>query len=203
MSKIEAICVYCGANPGGNGAYLAAARKLGAALAEANIRLVYGGGSLGLMGAVADATLDAGGKVTGIIPQFLADREVMHKGVTDLVVTNDMHERKRKMFEQADAFVALPGGIGTLEELIEMLTWAQLGQHKKPVLLANIEGFWNHLAGLLDHMRQSGFIPGDRQVGYLEASDVASIIPTLQTAAQTISREELDRTAAEGDIAKM
>lgn len=203
MSKIEAVCVYCGASSGSNDAYMDAARQLGTELAKADIRLVYGGGSTGLMGAVADAVLAAGGKVTGIIPQFLADREVMHKQVTKLIVTDDMHERKRKMFEHADAFVALPGGIGTLEELIEMLTWAQLGQHQKPVLLANVDGFWEHLSALLDHMRQNGFIPGDRRVGYLETGDVTAIIPKLQEAATNLSRAELDRTADTGDISKM
>ncbi|MBU1175789.1 MAG: TIGR00730 family Rossman fold protein, partial [Alphaproteobacteria bacterium] len=123
MSRIESVCVYCGSGPGRDPAYMRSAETLGLALAEAGIRLVCGGGSTGLMGAIASAALAGGGAVTGIIPQFLVDRERAHKQVTDLVVTPDMHERKWAMFERSDAFVALPGGIGTLEELIEMLTW--------------------------------------------------------------------------------
>ena len=131
---------------------------LGKALAESGIRLVYGGGSIGLMGAVATSVLDHGGTVTGIIPGFLTARENALKRVQELIVTPDMHERKRLMFEHSDAFVALPGGIGTLEELVEQLTWQQLGRHSKPVLLANIEGFWEPLLALLAHMRETQFI---------------------------------------------
>ncbi len=138
---------------------------LGKAFAENNIRLVYGGGSVGLMGAVAKSTLDHGGLVTGIIPDFLRSRENMLTRVQEMIVTPDMHERKRLMFEHSDAFVALPGGVGTLEELVEQMTWQQLGRHTKPVLLANIDGFWEPLIALLAHMRETEFIrpsTGDR-----------------------------------------
>lgn len=203
MGDISSICVYCGASDGADPAHLAAATELGEALAAANIRLIYGGGSLGLMGAVANGVLRAGGQATGIIPRFLADREVMHKGVTDLIVTADMHERKRLMFEKAEAFVALPGGIGTLEELIEMMTWSQLGQHKKPILLANIGGFWEHLSALLAHMHQSGFIPAERGVTYLETREVSDIIPAIINAARLIDDQELERGVNEGDLANL
>ena len=147
MSKIKTVCVYCGSGPGTNPRFVEAAIALGKALAESGIRLVYGGGSIGLMGAVATSVLDHGGTVTGIIPGFLTARENALKRVQELIVTPDMHERKRLMFEHSDAFVALPGGIGTLEELVEQLTWQQLGRHSKPVLLANIERLLGAVAG--------------------------------------------------------
>ena len=132
-AKIEGVCVYCGSGKGLDSAYAIAARKLGKALADNGIRLIYGGGSLGLMGEVARATLGAGGKVTGIIPEFLGSREHMLKDVDELIVVENMHVRKQLMFDRADAFVALPGGIGTLEELVEQLTWSQLGRHGNPL----------------------------------------------------------------------
>ncbi len=152
------LCVYCGSGPGRNPAYMAAARELGASLAQNGVGLVYGGGSLGLMGEVARATLEAGGHVTGIIPQFLGTKERMLTGVNELIVTATMHERKMTMFEHSDGFVALPGGIGTLEELTEMATWAQLDQHAKPIIICNIDGYWDPLLELLDHMRGEKFI---------------------------------------------
>ena len=128
-------------------------------MAEAGIRLIWGGGAVGLMGTVARAVLDHGGRVTGIIPQFLVDRELAFDGADEMIVTDDMHVRKRQMFERADAFVALPGGIGTLEELVEQMTWAQLGRHRKPILIANIAGFWDPLLALIDHMRDERLHP--------------------------------------------
>ena len=155
------LCVYCGSGPGRNPRYLEAARILGRAMAEAEIGLVYGGGSLGLMGEVARAVLAAGGHVTGIIPEFLVAKERMLTEVNELIVTADMHERKMTMFARATGFAALPGGLGTLEELTEISTWAQLDQHAKPIVLCNIEGYWNPLLTLLDHMRAEKFIrPG-------------------------------------------
>jgi uncharacterized protein (TIGR00730 family) len=139
---ITSMCVYCGSGPGKSPAYVAAAQTLGQIMAEQGIRLVYGGGGLGLMGEVAKSVLKHGGEVTGIIPAFLSTKEHMLRDVQELIVVDDMHTRKKLMFERSDAFVALPGGIGTLEELVEQLTWAQLGQHKKPIVLANIDGFW-------------------------------------------------------------
>ncbi len=183
MSKIKTVCVYCGSGPGTDPRFVEAAMALGKALADSGIRLVYGGGSIGLMGAVATSVLDHGGKVTGIIPGFLTARENALKRVQELIVTPDMHERKRLMFEHSDAFVALPGGIGTLEELVEQLTWQQLGRHSKPVLLANIEGFWEPLLALLAHMRETQFIRASLSVDILKAERVEDILPRLQAAA--------------------
>ncbi|MTI16726.1 TIGR00730 family Rossman fold protein [Rhodobacteraceae bacterium RKSG542] len=180
MKTLKSICVYCGSGAGTDPAYEAAARLLGQSLAQEGIRLVYGGGSVGLMGAVANSVLDAGGQVSGVIPEFLKDKEVMLDRAHDLIVTDDMHERKRLMFEKADAFIALPGGIGTLEELVEMLTWAQLGQHQKPVLLANINGFWEPLKLLLDHMREEEFIRQGFDVDYVMVDDIREAIGVLR-----------------------
>jgi hypothetical protein len=181
MSKINALCVYCGSSPGTDPAFAETARAFGKILAENGIRLVYGGGSTGLMGALASAVLDHGGEVTGIIPEFLTQRERPRprEHAQELIVTRDMHERKRKMFDMADAFVALPGGIGTLEELVEQLTWLQLGRHKKPVLLANINGFWGPLIELIDHMQGLGFIHSERRFQYLTADRIEDALPRL------------------------
>jgi uncharacterized protein (TIGR00730 family) len=183
-SKIRKICVYCGSGPGTDPAYVEAARAFGATLAKNGIGLVYGGGHVGMMGELAEAVLAHGGKVTGIIPEFLVAREHAIKGAHGLIVTRDMHERKRKMFELADAFVALPGGVGTLEEIVEQMTWAQLGRHKKPILLANIEGFWQPLCALLDHMKTLEFIRGDLNFDLLVADKVEDILPMLRKAAE-------------------
>ena len=183
MNKIKTVCVYCGSGPGTNPHFVEAAIGLGKALAENGIRLVYGGGSIGLMGAVAKSVLDHGGSVTGIIPDFLTTRENALKRVQEMIVTPDMHERKRLMFERSDAFVALPGGIGTLEELVEQLTWQQLGRHTKPVLLANIDGFWEPLLALLAHMRATEFIRPMLAVDILKAERVEDILPRLRAAA--------------------
>jgi hypothetical protein len=156
--RLRNVCVYCGSSPGADPIYVEAAQKLGRLLARDNIGLVYGGGSRGLMGAVANAALAEGGAVTGIIPTFLTEREGMIDEVQTHLVVPDMHTRKRMMFERSDAFIALPGGIGTLEELVEQLSWVQLGRHTKPVLLADIGGFWRPLLDLFAHMRQHGFI---------------------------------------------
>lgn len=176
------VCVFCGSGPGRNPAYVEAARTFGAALANAGFGLVYGGGSLGLMGETARAVLAAGGRVTGIIPEFLSEKERMLKSVDELIVTTDMHERKRLMFERSDAFVALPGGIGTLEELVEQMTWAQLGRHDKPVVIADVESFWAPLRALIDHMRAEAFIrPGlEVRVAIVDTAD--EIVPHLARA---------------------
>lgn len=183
MTTIKTVCVYCGSGPGTNPRFVEAAVAFGKTLAEDGIRLVYGGGSIGLMGAVAKSVLDHGGAVTGIIPKFLTKRENALKRVQELIVTPDMHERKRLMFEHSDAFVALPGGIGTLEELVEQLTWQQLGRHSKPILLANIDGFWEPLLALLAHMRETEFIRPNLQVDILKAERVEDILPRLRAAA--------------------
>jgi hypothetical protein len=183
MNKIKTVCVYCGSGPGTNPRFVEAAKALGKALAEGGIRLVYGGGSIGLMGAVATSVLDHGGTVTGIIPDFLTARENALTRIQEMIVTPDMHERKRLMFERSDAFVALPGGIGTLEELVEQMTWQQLGRHTKPVLLANIDGFWEPLLALLAHMRATEFIRAGLAVNVLKAERVEDILPRLRAAA--------------------
>jgi uncharacterized protein (TIGR00730 family) len=169
-----------------------AATNFGRVLAKNNIALVYGGGSVGLMGALAEAVLDGGGRVTGVIPDFLVNREHMLVRVQERIVTRDMHERKRIMFERADAFVALPGGIGTLEELVEQLTWAQLGRHRKPILILNSEGFWDPLCSLIDHMRRLDFIRSDLSVRLLVAERVDDILPTLLREARLVSEAEKD-----------
>jgi uncharacterized protein (TIGR00730 family) len=182
MTNFSSVCVYCGSSFGTDPVYEAAAMRLGQLIADAGLRLVYGGGSVGLMGAVARSTLDAGGHVTGIIPHFLEEREEMLKNSDELIVTTNMHERKQLMFQKADAFIALPGGVGTLEEAVEMMTWAQLGQHRKPILIANINGFWSPLLELLDHMRTQGFIRPDSEVPYLVAKRIDDTIPMLMEA---------------------
>lgn len=183
-AAIESVCVYCGSGKGINPAYAITARRLGKALAEAGIRLIYGGGSLGLMGEVAKATLGAGGKVTGIIPEFLGAKERMLKDVDELIVVEDMHARKKLMFQRSDAFVALPGGIGTLEELVEQLTWSQLGQHSKPIVVANIEGFWSPFLDLLAHMKSETFIRRGLDVHFAVVDTAEQILPTILASAR-------------------
>jgi uncharacterized protein (TIGR00730 family) len=174
------LCVYCGSGPGRNPAYAVAARELGQALAEDGIGLVYGGGSLGLMGEVARATLAADGHVTGIIPEFLVTRERMLAEVNELIVTANMHERKMTMFERSDGFVAMPGGIGTLEELVEITTWAQLDRHNKPIILCNIDGYWDPLVTLFDHMRAENFIRPELEFKLDVVRKVSDIIPAFR-----------------------
>ena len=194
MSTIESICVYCASGPGNNPAFIDAATKLGRILAENGIRLVYGGGSVGLMGALAEAVLDHGGTVIGVIPDFLVNREHMLLRVQERVITRDMHERKWVMFERADAFVALPGGIGTLEELVEQLTWAQLGRHKKPILILNVARFWDPLCVLLEQMEKLDFIRANLPVNLLVAEQVEEILPKLEEAARFVSDAERQMT---------
>ena len=199
--KIRKICVYCGSGPGTDPAFAQAARDFGTILAKNGIGLVFGGGTIGMMGELAEAMLDRGGEVTGIIPEFLVAREHAIKGAHELILTRDMHERKRKMFEMADAFVALPGGVGTLEEIVEQMTWAQLGRHKKPILLANIEGFWEPLCALLDHMKTLEFIRGDLNFDLLVAGKVEDILPMLRKAAD--ATPEAAETTTTTDVARL
>jgi uncharacterized protein (TIGR00730 family) len=191
-------CVYCGSGPGRDPVYAEAARTLGRSLAENGVGLVYGGGSLGLMGTVASAVLDHGGYVTGIIPAFLSEREQMLRRVNKLVVTDDMHARKRLMFEQSDAFIALPGGIGTLEELVEQLTWAQLGRHEKPIVVANIAGFWSPFLSLLKHMKDERFIRAGLDVSFTVVEEAGCIVKAAM-AAVSRSGEPVD---GEGLVAR-
>ena len=197
MTKLRSICVYCGSSDGTDPAMRAAAEALGRAMGEAGIGLVYGGGDHGLMGTVARAVLGAGGSVTGIIPDFLRGKERMigteaETPRLEMVVVEDMHTRKRMMFEQADAFVALPGGIGTLEELVEQMTWVQLGRHAKPVVIADVGGFWGPLLDLIEHMRRQGFIRTTADVRYHVAGTVEEILPTLRGAIDRAARAGAD-----------
>ena len=162
----QRICVFCGSRPGNRPEYEGAGRELGRAIAERGAALVYGGASVGVMGQVADATMSAGGRAIGVIPRTLVDREVAHHGLSELHVVDTMHERKALMERLSDGFVVLPGGYGTLDELFEILTWAHLGIHRKPVGLVNTAGFWDPLLSLIDHLVREGFVTGDMR-GYL------------------------------------
>ena len=203
MATLKQVCVYCGSGAGEDPAYAESARTLGRALAQARIRLVYGGGSVGLMGIIARTVLDAGGEVTGIIPRFLENRERVFPDVSELIVTEDMHARKMAMFDRADAFVALPGGIGTLEEFVEQLTWAQLGQHQKPVLLANIAGFWQPLIDLLDHMRAEHFIRDGMEIAPLVTDNADDIVPMLVEACAARPQEAIKLPADAEEIRRL
>ena len=163
MPHITSLCVYCGSANGNDPAYLALARDFGTELARRGVALVYGGGKVGLMGTVADAVLAAGGKVVGVIPRQLVEKEVAHTGLTELVVVETMHQRKTRMYELSDAFVALPGGFGTMDEMFEMLTWAQLGLHRYPCAFLDVRGYYAGLKTLMSHMVDEGFVqPGQR-----------------------------------------
>ncbi|MEI5677479.1 TIGR00730 family Rossman fold protein [Mesorhizobium sp. CGMCC 1.15528] len=182
MNPIRSICVYCGSSPGRSDVYLKAGHTLGRSIAEAGLRLVYGGGTKGIMGAVADGAIRAGGKVTGIIPRFLINKEATENALgrlDELLITENMHERKHIMFEKSDAFVALPGGIGTVEEIVEIMTWAQLGHHRKPIVFGNIEGFWNPMLALIDHMKAEGFVHTTHLVNPLVVDRVEAIVAAI------------------------
>ena len=194
MNAIRTLCVYCGSSLGTDPAFADAAQKLGMLLARNNIGLIYGGGSLGLMGTLASSVLDHGGRVTGIIPEFLTGKEQVMTRAQEVVVTHDMHERKRIMFERADAFAALPGGIGTLEELVEQLTWAQLGRHHKPIIILNIKRFWDPLLALLDHMRVLGFIRSELAVEVVVVNRVEHVVPKVTSLLR--SRPPADEAAS-------
>ena len=185
---IKRLAVYCGSAAGADPAFADAARLLGRTMVERQIDLVYGGGKLGLMGIVADAVLDAGGKVYGVIPQSLVDHEVAHRGCTKLYTVASMHERKAKMTELCDAFVALPGGIGTLDELFEAWTWNALGYHAKPFCLLNVHGFWDGLAGFMDHVSASGFLSEARRLQLLKAESPDEAIDLLDAAAKSAAQ---------------
>ncbi|MES2495870.1 MAG: TIGR00730 family Rossman fold protein [Pseudomonadota bacterium] len=177
---IRSLCVFCGSSPGFDPVHGDAARALGTALAAAGIDLVYGGGRVGLMGMVADSVLAAGGKVTGVIPKALADLEVAHYGLTELHVVGSMHERKALMADRSDGFVALSGGIGTFEELFEIWTWGQLGDHAKPVALLNIAGFYDKLSGFLDDVVSAGFLRDAHRAMLMVDDDPAGLVRRLQ-----------------------
>lgn len=193
---MQSICVYCGSAPGRREAYADGARALGRALARRGLRLVYGGASVGLMGMVADAVLEAGGEVVGVIPETLMRKELAHPGLTELVVTRSMHERKTVMAERADGFVALPGGIGTFEELFEIWTWAQLGFHRKPCGVLNVAGYYDQLLAFLDHAREEGLLaPSVRDV--LQVADDAD---TLLERFASWQPPNVDRWLGRGEV---
>ena len=176
MTAVRRICVFCGASAGVGTGYLDLARSVGQGLAERGIGLVYGGGRVGLMGALADAALDAGGSVVGVIPRRLVDRELAHPGLTGLEIVDTLHERKARMSELADAFIALPGGLGTLEELAEVVSWAQLELHHKPIGLLDVDGYWQALAAWLDHAVDEGFVAPRHRALVEIAADLDSML---------------------------
>jgi uncharacterized protein (TIGR00730 family) len=178
---IRRLCVYCASNEGGRPAYVDAARAFGTFLAAEGIAVIYGGGRVGLMGALADAALEAGGEVVGVMPHGLVQREVAHTGLTELLVVDTMHERKAIMAERSDAFVALPGGLGTLEEFFETWTWAQLGVHAKPIALLDVEAYWQPLVRFLDHVKVEGFLRGTPDDYLIVDGDAMRLLDRLRT----------------------
>jgi uncharacterized protein (TIGR00730 family) len=189
MNTIRSVCVYCGSSPGRDETYAKAGHLLGRSIAKSGLRLIYGGGTKGIMGAVAEGALRAGGKVTGIIPRFLINREATETALDrldELVITDNMHERKHRMFEKSDAFVALPGGIGTVEEIVEIMTWGQLGHHRKPIVFGNVKGFWDPMLALLDHMSSEGFIHTAQRVKPLVVDDPEAIVAAIMVAGSSV-----------------
>lgn len=182
------ICVYCGSSTGKNPAFVTAGTQLGEAIVEAGMGLVYGGATIGIMGAVARAVTLGNAPVIGVIPEFLFKEEIPYTDASELIVTQSMHERKQIMYDRSCAFVALPGGVGTLEELVEMMTWAQLGQHQHPVIIANIDGFWDTLLALFDHMLASGFVRPSLQQLYHVVSDPKDIVPLVRRLSSMATR---------------
>jgi len=195
MSEMKRVCVFCGSNPGRRPEYLEAAREMGRVLVERGMGLVYGGGNVGLMGAVADTVLAAGGEAIGVIPRALMEREVGHTGLTRLHVVGTMHERKAMMADLSDGFVALPGGFGTFEEFCEVLTWSQLGFHPKPCGLLNVAGYYDTLLALFDHATAEGFVPGKHRSLVIQDTDPARLLDHFAafappTTSKWIGREE-------------
>ncbi len=200
MNKLESICLFCGASPGANPAYKDAAADFGATLAKQKIRLVYGGGSVGLMGVAADACLANGGEVIGVIPRMLMEKEVGHSGVTEMHVVETMHERKALMTNISDGFIALPGGYGTLDELFESLTWQQLAYHTKPIGLLNVGGFFDGLIQFLDHARDERFLRDLHRESLQTDVDLMTLIEKLRHAVAPDTGKWLDR--AKFDVAR-
>ncbi|MBV1835361.1 LOG family protein [Novacetimonas pomaceti] len=190
--SISSVAVFCGSRFGVRPEFHAAATELGTRLGQAGLRLVYGGGHVGLMGAVADAALKAGGKVTGIIPAFLHDREIMHEGVTDLTVTTSMHDRKAMMFSRADAFVVMPGGLGTFDETIEIMTWRQLRQHDKPIFIVNIARWAAPLIAMIEATIESGFASPDVRELFRVVDDVPAVMRALHETATSSGNVNVD-----------
>ncbi|MCA3055015.1 MAG: TIGR00730 family Rossman fold protein, partial [Rhodocyclaceae bacterium] len=194
MNTLNSLCLFCGASPGADPAYRDAAASFGTTLAHRNIRLIYGGGSVGLMGVAADACLAAGGEVVGVIPRMLMEKEVGHAGVTQMHVVETMHERKALMTELSDGFIALPGGFGTLDELFESLTWQQLAYHTKPIGLLNVNGFFDALIAFLDHARDERFLRDLHRESLQVDTDLSVLIDKLRRAEAPDTGKWLDRT---------
>lgn len=194
MTHITAVAVYCGARAGADPKYADAAYRFGQAMASRDIRLIFGGGSVGLMGTVANGVLDAGGEAIGVITSMLVRREVANLRLTTLEVVESMHERKQRMFELADGFVALPGGVGTLDETIEVITWRLLGLHDKPIVIADQDGYWKPLAALIQHTIAEGFAAPDLPDLYSVVSDFDAILPTLERARRPTIPAQPERT---------
>ena len=189
---MKSICVYCGSNAGSKPAYTERAIALGDRMARDGIRLVYGGGNVGLMGIVANAVLEAGGEVTGVIPQQLADWEVAHRGLTELQVVGSMHERKMRMFDLSDGFIALPGGFGTLDEMFEMLTWRQLGIGDKPCAFLDVDGFYQPLVAMIDHMVQERFLHAAQRADLWHGEDIDAMFAWMRNYAPASASKWLD-----------
>ncbi|TQV71241.1 TIGR00730 family Rossman fold protein [Denitrobaculum tricleocarpae] len=185
MPEIKALCIYCGASQNVDPRHLETADQLGRTAAEKAIDLVYGGGHSGMMGAAADGALSAGGRVIGIIPEHLKDREAAHNGVTEMVVVDSMHVRKQKMFERSDAFCVLPGGLGTLDETFEIITWKQLGLHDKPIVLLNLHGFWDPLMDMIRRQVEGGYLHNDPGSLFSLADDVEGVFSAIASAADS------------------
>ncbi len=182
MSIINSVCVFCGSRKGSDPAYAVAARDFGAVIVEEGCELVYGGGGIGLMGVIAETVLAGGGKVTGVIPDFLTKYEVGNPGVTDLIVVESMHQRKRVMFEKSDGFVILPGGIGSLDETFEIISWKQLQQHSKPVVVLNVNGYWDPFEALIEAIIKGGFGHHKVKELYTVVDNVNDVFPALRSA---------------------
>ncbi len=190
---MQRVCVFCGSSPGARASYAEGARGLGRALAAAGVGLVYGGAQVGLMGMLADSVLAAGGDVIGVIPRALAEREIAHPGLRDLRVVGSMHERKAVMTDLADGFIALPGGMGTLEEMFEVLTWAQLGMHRKPCGLLDIDDYFRAMLAFLDHMKEERFLAPEHRAMLLVESDPARLLSRLETYEPPLVTKWIDR----------
>lgn len=194
---MKSLCVYCGSSSGASPAYAVAARVLAAEMVKSGIALVYGGGKVGLMGVIADEIMRLGGNATGVIPQALLDKEVGHRGLSRLHVVKDMHERKAMMAELSDGFIAMPGGLGTLEELFEALTWAQLGLHEKPIGLLNVEGFYDGLIRFVQQLVEHGFVRAEQAALMMHESEVAALLRRFSSYVPAYRPQWLDRKTAE------
>lgn len=185
MTEIRSVCVYCGSSDRGPDSHREAARRLGTRLAEYGIRLVFGGGHIGLMGATADAALAAGGEVIGVIPDFLQDLELGHNGCTELIVTDSMHTRKQRMAELADGFAILPGGLGTLDETFEIITWKQLRLHDKPIVVLNVDDYWTPLCAMMTQLTGNGYMRAEHRGLFTLVDNVDAVIPALRAMPST------------------